>query len=128
MNMISVVMVTGGNTGSAQPSSVELLSINGSSLCSLPNLPEARKLHSQSLGIICGGDNSVNVETSCVALFGSSWTRTHTLATPRSGHISWVSPLGVVLMGHHQKPQATTASVLTDAGDSTLPGTLPYQI
>ena len=125
MNTISVVMVTGGSTASAQPSSVELLFTNGTRLCSLPDLPEARKLHSQSGDILCGGEDE---ESSCVTFSGSSWTRTHTLATPRSGHISWASPIGVLLMGHHQLPQATTASWLTDVGGDSAAGTLPYQI
>ena len=125
--MISVVMVTGGSTASAQSTSVELLASNGTRLCSLQNLPEARKHHSQSLNIICGGEGG---ESSCVTFFGDgSWYKTHTLATARSGHISWALPNGgLVLMGHHYQPQATTASVLTENGDSTLPGTLPYQI
>ena len=57
MIIISVVVVTGGSIGAnAMTSSVELLYINGSRLCSLPNLPEARKLHSQSIDLVCGGD------------------------------------------------------------------------
>ena len=125
MIIISVVVVTGGSIGAnVMTNSVELLFMNGSKLCSLPNLPEARKLHSQSFDLICGGDGG---ESSCVEFIGG--TRTNTLATPREGHISWASSNGVVLMGHHYQPQATTASWLTeDGGDFTLPGTLPYQI
>ena len=55
-------MVTGGSTASAQPTSVELLFMNGTRLCSLPNLPEARKLHSQSGNIICGGEGGESRE------------------------------------------------------------------
>ena len=80
MNTISVVMVTGGSTASAQPSSVELLFTNGTRLCSLPNLPAPRHYHSQTALLSCGGGGSHSGERkSCVTFTGGHWKMTHTL-------------------------------------------------
>merc|ERR1712241_1292954 len=55
-----VVMVTGG--GSAE-TSVELLFINGTRLCALPDLPGGRWFHSQSGSLACGGSGSSSEQT-----------------------------------------------------------------
>ena len=49
-------MVTGGHGATESvKTSVELLSSNGTRLCSLPNLPEKRFDHSQTGVLACGG-------------------------------------------------------------------------
>ena len=54
-NDISAVLVTGGVPTNSVGTSVELLSSNGTRLCSLPNLPAPRHYHSQTGLLSCGG-------------------------------------------------------------------------
>ena len=117
MNNVSVVMVTGGYSSAGI--SVELLFLNGTRLCALPDLPGGRWWHSQSGTLACGGgDSSTSEITSCVNFSGGTWEQTHTLGQRRQGHTAWASPQGVLLMGSHYDSRTTT-ELLNDAGSST---------
>ena len=94
---ISVFMVTGG--AGASSVSVELLSSNGTRLCSLPNLTMQRYQHSQTGLLSCGGGTGGDVETTCETFADGRWKKSHTLGTRRQGHTAWASPQGVLLMG-----------------------------
>ena len=107
-------MVTGG---SGDTTSVELLLLNGTRLCALPDLPAARYWHSQSGSLACGGGGT-NERTSCVKFSGGSWQQTHTLGQRRYGHTAWASPRGVLLMGSTYDSYITT-ELLNDDGSST---------
>ena len=127
MNNVSVVMVTGGYGSGSAGTSVELLSLNGTRLCALPDLPEARFQHSQSGYLTCGGGSISSSEvTSCVTFSGGTWEQTHTLGQRRHAHTAWASPQGVLLMGSHFD-SATTAELLNDAGSSTATFNLDNQ-
>ena len=110
-------MVTGGQgaTDSVQ-TSVELLSSNGTRLCSLPNLPEKRFDHSQTGVLACGGGVGSGLQT-CSTFAGGRWKKSHTLGTRRYGHTAWASPQGVRIMGGSFNTQST--ELLNDNGGAT---------
>ena len=107
-------MVTGGHNKLAR-TSVELLSTDGTRLCSLPNLPAGRYRHSQAGLVACGGDTSEM--TSCVTFSAGSWKKTHALGSRIFGHTSWASPRGVLLMGGYYS--MSTTKLLMDGGHTT---------
>ena len=113
----SVLLVTGGySTGSR--TSVELLSSDGTRLCSLPNLPAGRSQHSQTGLVACGGGFSRSSERkSCVTFAAGRWKKTHTLGQKRYAHTSWASPRGVMIMGGRDSRRTT--ELLTDNGHTT---------
>ena len=87
-------MVTGGFNGRSL-TSVELLLLNGTRLCALPDLPGARHHHSQSGLLACGGGHSRESEqNSCVKFSGGTWEQTHTLGQGRYAHTAlWANHL-----------------------------------
>ena len=113
---ISVVMVSGGREvrGGKPQASVELISSNGTKLCSLPKLPAGRDKHTQNGLLTCGARGSSADRKSCVTFSGGKWKKTHTLRKGRIDHSSWDSPKGVFLMGG--VGQAQTTELLTDDG------------
>ena len=113
-------MITGGSSGT----SVELLFLNGTRLCALPDLPEARYQHSQSGLLACGGGGD-SERASCVTFSGGSWEQTHTLGQRRYAHTAWASPQGVLLMGSHFS--STTTELLNDDGSTTASFNLDNQ-
>ena len=122
-----VVMVTGGQgvTDSVK-TSVELLSSNGTRLCSLPNLPEKKWQHSQTGVLACGGGSrgSGSAYKSCFKFTDSRWKKSHTMGTSRYGHTGWASPQGVLLIGGTDTQSQTSAELLTDNGGATPSFTL----
>ena len=122
MNNVSVVLVTGGY--SSAETSVELLFLNGTRLCALPDLPGSRWYHSQSGYLACGGGSGGSEQTSCVTFSGGTWEQTHTLGQMRYGFTAWASPRGVLLMGGFYAPKGkydsgTTTELLNDDGSTT---------
>ena len=119
-NNITVVIVTAGygDTESVK-TSVELLSSNGTRLCSLPNLPEKRHYLSQTGFVTCSGN-------SCVTFSSGRWKKTHIWDKSRSrvDHTAWASPNGVLLMGGMNAATQTTTELLNDNGGSTPSFTL----
>ena len=110
-------MVTGGNTAETRKS-VELLSTDGTRLCSLPNLPVGRFHHTQSGLITCGGSPQT---TSCVTFSAGHWKKTHTLGRKiMGGHSAWASPRGVLIIGigNPSFSGVTRTELLTDNGGS----------
>ena len=108
-----VIIITGGEPFSSAGRSVEVLKEDGSQLCSLPDLPSDRKLHTQSGLVTCGG-NGVN--KSCIAFSDGTWSVSHTLMEQRYYHTAWSSPLGIILIGGGASPN--TAELLNDNGGS----------
>ena len=92
-------MITGGyNNGLLK--SAEIYNPVTKTSCSLPQLPEARRFHSEDGGLACGG-YSTATQTSCVKWSPASgtWTQSHTLRQNRYAHVSWVTASGVYLIG-----------------------------
>ena len=115
------ILVTGGGSGDNERS-VEALWSNGSSLCSLPDMPDVRYYHTQSGLVTCGGGST---STSCYTFTNGVWTKSHTLRHERYHHSSWTSPMGIVLMGGAGSD--TTTELLTDDGQSTEHFSLQYR-
>ena len=130
-------MVTGGKGPEKRfkkgLTSVELLLINGTRLCALPDLPVDRWEHSQTGPITCGGGNSNSQAISCVKFSGGTWQQTHTMGQPRHGHTAWVSPRGGVwLMGglfvkKGEFDTRTSTELLNDDGSTTASFNLDNQ-
>jgi len=85
------ILVTGDRGDNRR--SVEALWSNGSSLCSLPDLPFDLYYHIQSGLVKCGG---IHAGTSCYTFTNGVWTKSHTLRYSRYYHSSWTSPMGIV--------------------------------
>ena len=118
---ISGIIVTGGISRSNNNVSVaveilrEDLDGNIVHYCSLPDLPDGRQDHTQSGLVACGGGDTNDTKTSCVTFSSGQWTASHILQHERSGHSSWLSPYGNLLMGTDN-----TTEMLTDDGKSVM--------
>ena len=121
------IIITGGSGDYYHGTgvSVEVLRANGSSWCSLPDMPQDRQEHTQSGLVACGGfDHSSRA--SCVTFANGSWIQSHHLQEERADHTSWVSPSGLVLMGGQFSSYNT--ELLSDiTGDSAEHFTLRYE-
>ena len=117
-NRGSAILITGGSSRS-----VEVLRENGSYWCSLPDLPDERYDHTQSVLITCGGQQT---KTSCLTFTNGQWVTSHQLQDNRYKHSSWMSQHGVVLMGG--SGSWNTTEMLSDNGNggSTPSFTLKY--
>ena len=121
------IIITGGSGDYYHGTgvSVEVLRANGSSWCSLPDMPQDRQEHTQSGLVACGGfDHSSRA--SCVTFANGSWSQSHHLQEERADHTSWVSPSGLVLMGGQFSSYNT--ELLSDiTGDSAEHFPLRYE-
>ena len=89
---ILAILVTGGvEDGEIEDStSVEVLLSNGSSLCSLPDMP-GRMYHTQSGLTACGEAGGIEAK-GCIQFQSGSWTSlTQNLSYDRYYHTSWVN-------------------------------------
>ena len=117
--MFLALLVTGGD---AKGISVEAIGEDGSSLCSLPDLLGTNRYrgHTQTGWEICGGYPN---KKSCLSLNLTSagvWEVSKNLLQPRAYHSSWMSPLGLVLMGGWDSESRSTSELVTDQGSSNL--------
>ena len=106
-----VVLITGGFNGSydngSHLNSAEIFNPVTNTSCSLPQLPEARRQHSQDGGLVCGGLNSLNTtildatQKTCVKWSPASgtWIKSLKLRKRRHGHVAWATSSGVYFMG-----------------------------
>ena len=88
--------------GGVRLQSVEIYNPVTNTICSLPELPEARYYHTQDGELACGGfGDSSNTWRTCVkwSSESGSWTQSHTLRQERIWHVSWATEDGVYLMG-----------------------------
>ena len=123
--LISALLVTGGinydNDGDASLSA-EIIHPDGST-CSMPDLP-ASAYHTQTGLSACGGWDW----DFCRTFTAGQWETTHHLAIWRTGHVSWKSPIGTVLIGGYYHPDAyQTAILLSSTGNNgSIIFNLPY--
>ena len=115
------IIITGDSGGNSR--SVEAVREDGSSLCTLPDLPNDNYRHTQSGLVTCGGPSS-SIRTSCIRLIDGKWLQSNTLIHGRYLHTSWTSPMGIVLMGGMSSD--TTTELLTDDGQSVELFSLKY--
>ena len=104
---------------------MEVIFANGTSYCTLPDIPAERWGHTQNGLLICGG-SSVTREN-CMTLTDGQWTQSHTLLYDRYYHTSWALGDGrVVLMGGYYS-ETTTEIISPDSATSTEGFTLKYE-
>ena len=119
----SAIIITGG----IYEDSVELLFPNGTSLCSLPSLPNTRYGHTQSGLVTCGGGGWSSRD--CITFSGGQWNTSHSLLYERTYHTSWSSTQhGTILIGGMNSDSRTTTEILTETGESQESFTLKYGI
>ena len=125
----AAILVTGGFNMSSGGvlSTVEVLHGDGSPWCSLPDLPEDSRSHTQTGLEACGG-YGYDPSFTCVRLEASSWTPSHQLFHQRWDHTSWASPAGTLLMGGSLPGlgSLTTELLDTNTGDSVPSFPLKY--
>ena len=121
---ISAIIITGGSSMlGVTTESVELLFLNGTSLCSLPSLPDTRLDHTQSGLVACGGNGG---RSDCIRFSGGQWNKSHSLLYERYGHSSWSSTQhGTILIGG--SGGYSTTEMLTVTGESQESFTLKYR-
>ena len=116
---VAGIVITGG---SGATTSVELIRSDWST-CTLPSLPQGRKLHSQVGMTVCGGlggPPGSDTSTSCLTFSAGSWNRSHTLSVPRYGHVSWSSfPGGVLLLGGEDSDARGSTELLSTTSSTT---------
>ena len=105
------VLITGGyilNNG-ARYRSAEIYNPITRTSCSLPQLPEGRRGHSQDGGLLCGGGNTAALQNSCVKWSPASgtWTQSHTLRQRRDAYVSWATASWMYLIGGDQSRRTT---------------------
>ena len=119
----SVIIITGGfgyyDYKSTELTSVEVLSPSGVLIpCSVPR-PAYRSYHTQDGAVACGGGDAPATLTSCSSLTASGWSTSHQLQERRHRHVSWLSPVGLLLMGGWGS--RLTTELLTDTSSSSSP-------
>ena len=127
---MSGIIITGGEDPLVK-NAVELMKPDvffGS--CSLPQLPEGRRYHTQTGLTACGGDDYNGggdydaIRKSCVTLSGGSWSISHNLVHQRRFHCAWETDSGIMLLGGRQSPNTT--ELLNDDGGSEERFVLKY--
>ena len=124
-------MSGGEGAKGSQLRSVEVLHSDGSSWCSLPDLPRSRSHHTQTGLEACGGttsdasdhsfDNGYSTQKTCVNFNGGTWNHSQTLYWERDSHCSWVSHAGTLIIGGGLGGDSKTTELLNHTtGDSTL--------
>ena len=102
-----VILITGGWTEASYQHSAEIYIPKNGSGCSLSELPERRKFHSQEAGLICGGSSRAyleyNIHNNCYRWSPTSgvWSKSHTFGVERTFQVSWSTEAGLYLIGGH---------------------------
>ena len=127
------IIVTGGQTTfNVLTYDVEVLKDDGTPLCKLPHMPDIKMDHTQSGAVACGSSAySVSSSTlqTCISFSSGVWSESHTLINKRSWHVSWSSPIGIILMGGtHDDGISSTTELLTSNGVSQNHFQLKYPL
>jgi hypothetical protein len=88
--------------------------------CSLPSLPAEREGHTMDSLYICGGGYSSS-RTNCLHFSSGQWYTSHTLVEKRSGHSSWQTDQGLVLMGGRYRGWKYGSEIVPTAGEQGGP-------
>ena len=114
------ILITGGV---GTETSVEVILSDGT-ICNLPPLPEARNRHSQSGLTACGGKDS-DARKTCTTFSNGAWATSHNLDQDRMNHVSWNSPIGLMLLGGGIS-ERTTSLLSTTTFSVSAQFELPY--
>jgi len=100
-------LVISGNEPGGDGPRVEVFVPSTGQQCSLPFLRDVSKGHTMEGTVVCGGGDG-DTQTSCVNLTDDgTWERTATLLNRRTGHSSWASPSGIILLGGYNNSLST---------------------
>ena len=110
---------SGAEMDSKKAKSVEVLNINGTHRCSLPDLEHKTWGHTQNGLTLCGGTES-EIRTECRTFTNGSWTLPQNLTRHRSYHSSWQSSKGLLLMGGTGKLQYQSIEYLDKSLNSNF--------
>ena len=113
-----VVLITGGADGDDRFSS-EIYNPFTKTSCSVPQLPDARGVHSQNAGLTCGGGYKAPASSNnCVKWNPATgtWKKSHTLKESRSEHVSWATASGVYLLGGNKANTKRTSEKVNKDG------------
>ena len=127
-NIINLgVLISGGWNGVEFLKSIEIYNPVTNTTCSLPQLPEARYVHTQDGELACGGSVSTAGNT-CVkwSSESGSWTQSHTLRQSRYFHVSWNTEDGVYLMGGNYGSNMKTTELVKADGSAEDGFSLKY--
>ena len=122
-----LVLVTGGQGEGGDFNSTELLNMDGTWNCPMPEMPEPRMGHTQTGPIVCGGRGGGT--KSCITFISGdvNWKKSHNLAKVRWGHSAWDSPQGIMMLGGWGSNRAwTTSEILMESGDTRTGFSLNY--
>ena len=87
---------------------VEVLRVDGTAWCNLPDLPDEREEHTQSGLLTCGGYSS---DDNCVRFSEGHWNISHEDLNRKNRHSAWSSSKhGTIIIGFD------TAEYLADNG------------
>ena len=110
------IMLTGGGGGpkgsQQKKKSVEILNMDGSHNCSLPNLLHETWGHTQNGLTVCG--NSEHEFKSCFTFTNGNWKLSQNLLRPRLYHTSWQTGQGLLMMGGAGQKQERGTEMLSD--------------
>lgn len=112
--------------------------------CSIPNSNVSRIFHSLDGLIACGGYEFLNgsavydkASSTCETFVNGKWIISHTLLSPRFGHVSWNSDDGIYLIGgstleassrQSQTLTNSTEKITIESNESELGFDLRYSI
>jgi len=120
-----VIVVTGGYNKSYITKTVEAISLEGTPLCTLPDLPDERRRHTMDDDIMCGG---YSTKTSCLRYVAGEWTRfRRNLVNSRSNHVSWKRPDGEVVLLGGEDSKSTKTSEVVNGSDKQIGFDLKYE-
>ena len=123
------ILVTGGRDEDGNIlKSAEVLSTNGSSLCSLPDMSQSKMQHTQSGLIACGGYDIYENRLNCTKFVSGSWvTLPENLLFARYSPSSWINPEGdILLIGGSGWFASETTEILYKNGSSSRSFNLKY--
>ena len=123
--LVSGVLITGGFYTSPLRST-EIYNPITKTTCSLPQIPEYRRYHTQDGDLTCGGGKyGSSTNATCVKWNRTSgtWTQSHTLRHKRWQHVSWETASGVYLIGGDIRDNRTSEKVKSDGSveDAFIP-------
>jgi len=116
------IIITGG---SGATTSAEVLATNGTSLCSIKNMPQYKDGHTQTGLSACGGFNK-DTRKNCIHFYKGSWIdEGSNLFSERAYHSSWKNQDGdTLLIGGFYS--LTSTEIVHQNGSSTRSFDLPF--
>ena len=101
--------------------STEVILEDGST-CTMPDLPSpGRRFHSATGLTLCGGTVNGDTWKTCSTFTVGQWETSHQLGVQRDNHVSWDSPVGIIIMGGTDIEARQTTETLSPNSSTTTP-------